>query len=134
MIPAYSFVIVGRPKDHFYVGEVIEARTGKLTDTKIDTWPSNVRGTTPEWILAYIKIHNYKTYKALEAVRLIPDLEDPAKMWIVDTVGRITHYILWSTNGTKPAIAKGTCPTCGDRGSFIRMALTCPTHGVFGGC
>lgn len=26
------------------------------------------------------------------------------------------------------------CPSCGHRGRFIRMALTCPTHGVFGGC
>lgn len=26
------------------------------------------------------------------------------------------------------------CPRCGHEGEFVRMALTCPTHGVFGGC
>jgi len=28
----------------------------------------------------------------------------------------------------------GDCPKCGHRGEFIRMALCCPQHGVFGGC
>jgi hypothetical protein len=27
----------------------------------------------------------------------------------------------------------GTCPKCGHVGNFIRMALCCPTHGMFGG-
>jgi hypothetical protein len=26
------------------------------------------------------------------------------------------------------------CPKCGHLGKFVRMALCCPTHGVFGGC
>jgi ribosomal protein L32 len=26
-----------------------------------------------------------------------------------------------------------SCPKCGNRGSFIRMALVCPTHGAFAG-
>ncbi len=26
------------------------------------------------------------------------------------------------------------CPKCGHPGEFIRMALCCPEHGVFGGC
>lgn len=26
------------------------------------------------------------------------------------------------------------CPKCGHRGHFIRMALACPTHGVWAGC
>jgi len=26
------------------------------------------------------------------------------------------------------------CPRCGHAGDFIRMALCCPQHGVFGGC
>ena len=26
-----------------------------------------------------------------------------------------------------------SCPRCGHRGRFIRMALVCPTHGAFGG-
>lgn len=26
------------------------------------------------------------------------------------------------------------CPKCGHAGDFIRMALCCPVHGVFGGC
>lgn len=29
-------------------------------------------------------------------------------------------------------VANG-CPTCGNRGTFIRMALCCPLHGFFGG-
>lgn len=28
---------------------------------------------------------------------------------------------------------KGTCPQCGDKGKFIRMALCCPQHGAFAG-
>jgi hypothetical protein len=26
------------------------------------------------------------------------------------------------------------CPKCGHEGKFIRMALVCPAHGMFGGC
>jgi|SRR5688572_18282968 len=37
-----------------------------------------------------------------------------------------------------PQSAKKTlhenCPKCGHRGQFIRMALVCPTHGVWAGC
>jgi hypothetical protein len=28
---------------------------------------------------------------------------------------------------------KGCCPKCNNKGMFIKMALTCPQHGVFGG-
>ncbi len=26
------------------------------------------------------------------------------------------------------------CPKCGHLGDFVRMALCCPAHGIFGGC
>ncbi len=29
---------------------------------------------------------------------------------------------------------KGRCPKCYQNGVFIKMALCCPTHGVFAGC
>ncbi len=29
---------------------------------------------------------------------------------------------------------KEGCPKCGHQGNFVRMALCCPHHGVFGGC
>jgi ribosomal protein S27AE len=29
---------------------------------------------------------------------------------------------------------KGTCPKCGHAGTWVRMALKCPEHGVFAGC
>ncbi len=32
---------------------------------------------------------------------------------------------------TKPK--KDGCPKCGHAGDFVRMALTCPQHGMFGG-
>lgn len=29
---------------------------------------------------------------------------------------------------------KGTCPKCQHAGTWVRMALVCPTHGMFAGC
>lgn len=38
----------------------------------------------------------------------------------------------------KPAKTKakeeGTCPKCQHAGTWVRMALVCPTHGMFAGC
>lgn len=32
-----------------------------------------------------------------------------------------------------PVHGRDRCPKCGSKGSFIRMALVCKTHGMFGG-
>lgn len=51
------------------------------------------------------------------------------------TYGR-NEYVLhpFGMIETEKTNEKGTCPKCGHAGTWVRMALKCPEHGVFGGC
>lgn len=107
--------------------EITEARSGKV----VDQWVCKTRTpetTIDETRLLYM-VKSRTTF--IDTCRLVSDLETVGMYWMVDPMGRMTHFFRKSAAMTPEP---GTCPTCGDRGSFIRMALTCPTHGVFGGC
>ncbi len=43
-----------------------------------------------------------------------------------------SQWLKWTIAERDPIVPEG-CPKCGCSGEFIRMALCCPTHGVFAG-
>ncbi len=50
------------------------------------------------------------------------------------TLAKYPFYRRWSeVIEPNQGVTEG-CPKCGHMGEFVRMALCCPTHGVFGGC
>lgn len=119
--------------ENMYQGAVIEAKTQKW-EFRVFNFCSDI--LTEDEAKVFVGPTEANLKRNFDTQRLIRDLQHPNRMWMVDSLGRMTHYISWGPPGgewradTEP----GTCPTCGDRGSFIRMALTCPAHGVFGGC
>jgi hypothetical protein len=44
------------------------------------------------------------------------------------------HYVDVMTETPTKARLHDNCPKCGHQGSWVRMALMCPTHGVWAGC
>jgi hypothetical protein len=49
------------------------------------------------------------------------------------TLAKQPFYRRWSEVVDEGEVLGDGCPKCGCRGEFVRMALCCPTHGVFGG-
>lgn len=109
--------------------ELVEARTQR-TEGRFDTIkPMTDDNDTVEWRCLMERLHGVRPGHAWR--RGIFDLEKTDRIWLVDELGRMTHYV-----EARPAIEKkkGGCPKCGHLGDFIRMALTCPQHGFFAGC
>ena len=109
-------------------GHIVNARTQEV-EMRIFFIGPDVSSVDEQMMM---ETYGFRTPPQYKTMRLIRDLDSVERMWMVNDMGRMTHYIQW--NPPPPVYEPGTCPTCGDRGSFIRMALTCPTHGVFGGC
>ncbi len=74
----------------------------------------------------------------LELGHVDPEWREPIReaLWALrDTADafdlvRSVYYLKKARDESKP---EGTCPKCGDVGRFVRMALCCPIHGMFGG-
>jgi hypothetical protein len=121
------------PDEKVYQGMIVDAKTQQNVCSIIVICPDILSGDEDK---VFDKVKNPLQIWDPSIRRLVRDLQHPNRMWMVDSFGRMTHYINWGSPACtgNTGFQPGTCPTCGDRGTFIRMALTCPTHGVFGGC
>lgn len=77
------------------------------------------KDSTPDYIVKPIKYKDYLKSIAINKA-FKPDAEtDP-----------VTFKLMSSA---LPLHGRSNCPKCGSKGSFVRMALVCKTHGIFGG-
>ncbi len=60
-------------------------------------------------------------------IKMQQNAKDSWRQPIFGIDDNVTH---WYPLATK----KDGCPKCGHEGNFVRLALTCPEHGAFGGC
>lgn len=109
--------------------ELIEARTQRSEGRFEAPKPHSDDTDSIEWRRLLERLHAVRPGHAWR--RGIFDLERSDRIWLVDELGRMTHYV-----EAKVVVSstKEGCPKCGHLGRFIRMALICPQHGFFAGC
>lgn len=114
---------------HEVAYELVEARSQRSEGRFDAPKPGTDDNNSLEWRGLLERLHGVRPGHAWR--RGIFDLERADRIWLVDELGRMTHYV-----EAKVVMNKGKdgCPKCGNVGQFIRMALTCPQHGFFAGC
>lgn len=78
--------------------------------------------------------------QALTQLSIVPVLVSEIEFkpdWLFGCIVAINHgylhYKIAPYETLNDLTREGTCPKCGDEGRFIRTALVCNEHGLFGG-
>lgn len=103
---------------------LVKAANASVQGSIVCTKPKCENFNADDWQGLRSELHNLRPSASWS--RGIFDLENPERIWLVDSEGRMSHYL-------EARSLRGGCQTCGHTGVFVRMALCCPAHGAFAG-
>ncbi len=112
---------------------LIRAKTKQTEGTVAAPPPKSPNSNASDWASLFTELESLQLGYSWSGG--VHDADDPSRIWLVDEYGYMSHSLEPITLGDaiKPKENDGSCPKCGERGSFIRMALVCTKHGMYGG-
>lgn len=112
---------------------LIRAKTRTQEGTVVCATPRSPNSNASDWQNLFTELDSLQLGHSWSGG--VHDADDPLKIWLVDEYGYMSHCLepLGFGAELQPRNSDGACPTCGEQGRFVRMALVCSKHGFYAG-